>query len=75
MIDWASKFCNMAFEKGAVPEEWKTAVTVSIYRGTGERTEYKNYRGISLVSVVRKICEAFLVDEIRRVSESLTDDE
>ena len=43
----------MAFESGVVPENWRSAVIVPLYKGKGERTECKNYRGISL-SVVEK---------------------
>ena len=28
---------------------------VPLYKGKGEKTEYKNYRGISLLSVVGKL--------------------
>ena len=43
----------MAFESGGVRENWRSAVTVLLYKCKEERTEYKNYRGIRL-SVVGK---------------------
>ena len=43
----------MAFESGVVPENWRSAEM--LYKGKGERTECKNYSGISLLSVVGKI--------------------
>ena len=45
----------MIFESGVVPEDWRSAVIVPLYTGRGERTECRNYRGISLLSVVAKI--------------------
>ena len=45
----------MAFESGVVPEDWKSAVIIPQYKGKGERTECKTYRGISLLSVDGKI--------------------
>ena len=42
----------MDFESGVVPEDRTSAVIISLYEGKGERTECKNYRGISLLSVV-----------------------
>ena len=45
----------MDFESGAVPEDWKSAVIVPLYKGKGQMTEFKNYRGISLLRVVGKI--------------------
>ena len=41
----------------------------------GERTEYKNYRGISLLSVFGKIYVRILVDGVGRVTGGLIDDE
>ena len=65
----------MAFESGAVPEDWRSAVIVPLYKGKRERTECKNYRGISMLSVVGKIYAASLVDRVRRVTGSLIDGE
>ena len=28
-VDWIWKLCNMAFESGAVPEDWKSAMEIS----------------------------------------------
>ena len=40
-----------------------------------ERTECKNYRGISLLTVVGKINAGVLVDRVRRVTGGLINDE
>ena len=37
----------MDFESGVVYEDWRSAVTVPLYKGKGERAEFKNYRGIN----------------------------
>ena len=65
----------MAFESGAVPEDWRSAAIVPLYKGKGERTEYNNYRGISLLNVVGKIYAGILVDSVSRVTGDLIDDE
>ena len=39
----------MEVENGVVPEDWRSAVIVQLYKGKGERTECKNYRGIRLL--------------------------
>ena len=54
VADWIWRLCNMAFESCIVPEDWRSAVIVPLYKGKGERTKCKNYRGISLLSVVEK---------------------
>ena len=46
----------MAFESGAVLEDWISSVIVPLYKGKGEMTECKNYRGISLLSCWKNIC-------------------
>ena len=52
----------MAFESGVVPEEWRSAVIVPLYKGKGERMECRNYRGISLLSVAGKIYVEILME-------------
>ena len=42
----------LAFESFIVDEDWRSAVIVPLHKGKGERTECKNYRGISLSVVV-----------------------
>ena len=75
LVDWVRRLCNMAFESGVVPEDWGSAVIVPLYKGKGESTECKNYRGISLLSVVEKIYAGILLDRARRVTGGLIDDE
>ena len=58
-----------------LPGGWGSAVIVPLYKSKGERTECKNYRGISLFSVVGKIYAGILVDRVRRVARGLVDDE
>ena len=74
-MDWIWKLCNMAFESGVMPEDWRSDVTVRLYKGKGERTVCKNYSGISLLSVVGKMYAEILVDRVRRVFGGLIDDE
>ena len=42
VVDWIWRLCNMTFESGVVPEDWRSAVIVPMYKGKGERTESKN---------------------------------
>ena len=48
---------------GVVPEDWRSAVIVPFQKGKGERNECKNYKGISLLSVVVKIYVGIFVVE------------
>ena len=54
----------MGSESGVVPEDWRSAVIVLLYKGKGERTEGKNDRGIILLSLVEKIDAGILVESI-----------
>ena len=49
----------MAFKSGFVSGDWKSVVIVLLYR-----TECKNYRGISLLSVIGKIHVGILVESV-----------
>ena len=40
----------MAFESSVVPEDWRPAVIVPLYKDKGEKNEWRNYRGISLLN-------------------------
>ena len=48
------KLCNMSFRSGAVSENWRSALIVSLYKGKGKRTECTNKRSINLLSVIGK---------------------
>ena len=48
---------------------------VPLCKGKGDRTECKNYRGITLLSVVGKIYAGILMNSVRRVIEDLIIDE
>ena len=54
----------MAFESGIVPENWRSAVIVPLFKGKGERTKCSSYRGISLLSVVGTLYLGIPVDRI-----------
>ena len=56
VVNWIWRLCNMAFESGVVPEDWRSVVIVPLYKVKWEIIECKNYRGIRLLSVVEKIC-------------------
>ncbi len=51
VIDWMVWICNLAYEQSKVPEAWRKAITVPLYKGKGNREECNNYRCKSLLSV------------------------
>ncbi len=48
---WMMWICNLAWEQSKVPEDWRKAIIVPLYKGRGNRKECINYRGIGLLSV------------------------
>ena len=38
-----SRLCNMTFESLLMLDDWKSAETIPLYKGTEESTECKNY--------------------------------
>ena len=52
-----------AWEVGSVPQAWKDASIVTIYK-KGDRTDYGNYRGISLLSIAGKIFARILLNRL-----------
>ena len=32
VVDWIWRLCNMAFESGVIPEDWRSAVIVPLYK-------------------------------------------
>ena len=47
VVDWIWRLCNVAFESGVVPEDWKSAMIVPLYKDKGDRMECSNYRGMA----------------------------
>ena len=74
MVDWIWRLCRV-LESGVVLEDYRSAVIVPLYKCKGERTECKDYGGISLLCVIGKIYAGILVDRVRRVTGGLIDDE
>ena len=58
-----------------MPENLRSAAIVPLHKAKGEIIKCKNYRGISLLSVVAKIYEDILVERVRSVTGGMIDDE
>ena len=56
-----------------MPEEWKESITVPIYK-RGDKTEWSDYRGISLLSTTYKILSNILMSRLTPYAEELIGD-
>ena len=54
----------MLLKSGVVPEDWRSAVIIPLYKGKGERTECSKYRDISLLSLAGKIYARIFIDSL-----------
>jgi len=52
-----------SYKTGTIPQDWKNAHTVPIYK-KGSKAEIKNYRPVSLTSVVCKVMESIIRDHV-----------
>ena len=43
VVDWIWRLCNTVFESSVMPEDWRYAVLVLLYKGKEERNDCKNY--------------------------------
>ena len=48
---------NMCLKKSCFPDCWKVSLVVPVFKNVGERSTAKNYRPVSLLSVVSKVFE------------------
>ena len=55
---------NMCLKEFCFPDCWKVSSVVPVFRNVGERSTPKNYRPVSLLSVVSKVSEKFVNNKI-----------
>ena len=67
IIDWLLRIFNRCMETGVVLQGWKVACIVPIYKGKGDRREFANYKGISILSKPGKICGRVLISRVMEV--------
>ena len=58
------KIMNMIFEKGEVPNDFRKTLIKPLYK-KGDKSECRNYRGISLVSVGSKLLSNVILFRLR----------
>ena len=71
LLEWLRGVCNACTVEGKVMNYWMRAIIVPIYKGKGDRSECKNYRGISLLSIPGKVYGRILIEKVRSLTERL----
>ena len=64
------KFYNKIWAYGDVPNSWKEAIVVSIYKGKGKDVDPANYRPISLLNSIYKLFAAMLQARLAKQHET-----
>ena len=59
-----AKLFNMCLKESRFPDCWKVSSVVPVFKNVGERYTAKNYRPVSLLSVVTKVFEKFVKTRI-----------
>jgi hypothetical protein len=57
------KLINSIWNKEELSDQWKESITVPIYK-KGDKTDFNNYRGISLLSTLYKILSHILLPKL-----------
>ena len=64
IIDRLLRIFNKCMESGVVPEDWKVACIVPVYKGKGDMKGCANYRGITILSIRSKIYGRVLITKV-----------
>lgn len=59
-----SELFNFFWRLGTLPSEWSKSLVVPIYKNKGDRTDYANWRPISLLIYLRKLFESRFQNDI-----------
>ena len=59
------------WEEGLVPQDWRDANIVTLYKNKGDRSDCNNYRGISLLSIVGKVFARVALKRLQQVAERI----
>ena len=55
---------NMCLKESCFPDCWKVSSVVPVFKNVGEKSTAKNYRPVSLLSVVSKVFEKLVYNRI-----------
>ena len=72
VLDYLHQVISSIWMSGSMPQDWRDATIITIYKNKGDRAECGNSRGISLLSVAGKVMAKILLKRlIKYVAEDL----
>ena len=75
VLEWLLRVCKVCVSEGRVPNDWMKAIIVPLYKGKGDKSDCKNYRGISLLSIPGKVYGRILIEKVRFLTEGMIGEE
>ncbi|CAH1239246.1 OIT3 [Branchiostoma lanceolatum] len=66
IISWLQRLFSAIWEAGNIPEDWKRGIILPFYKNKGCRSECKNHRGITLLSVPAKVFSMVILNRIKQ---------
>ncbi|KAL7637490.1 UNVERIFIED_CONTAM: hypothetical protein RMT77_012218 [Armadillidium vulgare] len=64
VVEWMLRSFNLCLATGVVLQDWQDACFVPLNEGKGDKFECASYRGISLLSVARKVYGRILLNRV-----------
>ncbi len=65
----------MWHERGGMPADWTEAIIVPAYKRKGRKREYGYFRGMSLLSIPRKVYGKVVIERVQRLTEEIISEE
>lgn len=62
---------NKCLSSGTVPQDFRDALIVTIYKKKGDRAECGNHRGISLLAIAGKVLAKIMLNRLKIISEAV----
>ena len=75
LLEWLRRVCNACVLELKVPNDWMRAIIVPIYKGKGDMSDCKNYRGINLLGIPGKVYRRILIEKVGSLTEGLVGEE
>jgi len=63
--EWLTNIICKAWDTGSAHDDWKKGIILPFYKGKGSRTDCRNYRDITLLSVPGKVYAHVLLNRIK----------
>ena len=64
LLEWLHEFLTLCWEEGKIPQDFKDATIIPIYKNKGNKTDCNNNSGITLLSITAKTLAKILLSRL-----------